>query len=102
MAYRPQCEYRRRGFLSTLFDRKNTSNINCYQVHIKVEARYDHILKTGCFGSKILYNPFTHNLVLCAQFESIDDESDTEDDITKTPTSKKAVMMVMKKWPSLM
>ena len=39
-------------------------------------------MKTGCFWSKRLYNHFTRKLGLEVQFESSDDESDTEDDRT--------------------
>ena len=42
-------------------------------------------MKTGLFCSKILCNPFTHNIGLGYQFETSDSESDTEDDtITNT------------------
>ena len=40
-------------------------------------------MKTGCFWFKRLFNPFTHNLGMEAQFERSEDESDIKDDKTK-------------------
>ena len=45
-------------------------------------------MKTVCFYSKRLYDPFTQNLVLEAQFESSDDNSDTKYDRTKNTNIK--------------
>ena len=59
-------------------------------------------MKTGLFWSKRIYNPSNQNLGLEAQFESSDDESDTKDDRTKKPTSKKVVILLMGYWPILM
>ena len=43
-------------------------------------------MKTGCFWSNSLYNPFTHKLGLEAQLEISDENSDAEDDRTKNTT----------------
>ena len=59
------------------------STLHCYQFLKKGEARHDHKVKTGCFGSKSLYNPFTHNLGLEVHFYSSDGESDTKNYRTK-------------------
>ena len=56
----------------------NTSTLHCYQVHRNGDARNEHKVKTGCFWSKRLYNPFTQNLGLEVQFESSDEKIDTK------------------------
>ena len=49
----------------------------------KGEVRNDHKVKIGCFWSKRLNNSFYQMLVLEAQFESSDGESDIKDDRAK-------------------
>ena len=70
----------------------------CYQFYKKSEEWNYHKVKTGFFWSERLYNPFTQKLCPEAHFESRYGESDTKDDETEKPTSKKALMMVMGKW----
>ena len=69
----------------------NASILHFYQVCQKGEARNDHKVKTCCFWSNRLYNPFTHKLGLEAQFEISDDESDTKDDRTTNTNIKEGV-----------
>ena len=42
----------------------NISTLHCYQVRKMGEARKEREVKTGCFGSKLLYNTFTQKLDL--------------------------------------
>ena len=70
------------GFYRHFVTINNTSTLHCYYVWKKGEAGNYHKVKTVCFYSKRLYDPFTQNLVLEAQFESSDDESYTKDDNT--------------------
>ena len=51
---------------------KNMSTLHYYQVLKKGEASNDPKVGTGFFGYKRLYNPFTHNIWLEAQFETSD------------------------------
>ena len=81
---------------------QNTSTIYCYQVSKKGDSSYDHKVNTGCFWSKWLYNPFTHNLCLEEKFESSDDKSDTKDDRTKNTNIKEVGNDVNGKITSLM
>ena len=69
----------------------NISSIHCYQFHKNGQARNDHKVKTCCFWSNRLYNPFTHKLGLEALFEISDDESDTKDDRTTNTNIKESV-----------
>ena len=51
-------------------------------------------MNTGCLWYKRLYNPFTHNLGLEAQFEISDDEIGTKYDRTKNTNIKEGVNYV--------
>ena len=77
-----------RGVYHHFVTYNNTSILHCYQVRKKGEARNFHKVKTGYFWSKGLYNPFTQNLGLEAQFESSDNESDTKYDRTTNTNMK--------------
>ena len=78
------------------------STLRCYQVLQKDEARNDHKVKTGCFWYNHLYNPSNHKLSLEYQFESSDEKLIPNMIRLKTPTSKKAVVMVMGNFMVLM
>ena len=67
-----------KGFYDHFVTGNNTSTLHCYQIHKKGKARNDHKVKTGCFWSNRLHNPFTQNLGLEAHFEISDEESDTK------------------------
>ena len=47
--------------------------LDCYQARKKGEASNDNKVKTGCFWSKRLYNPFTQKLGLEIQFYIVDE-----------------------------
>ena len=66
----------------------NLSTLQCYQFFKKDKTRYEYNVKTGCFWYKRLYNPFTQNIGLEAQFERSYGESDTKDDRTKNTNIK--------------
>ena len=60
----------------------NMCTLHFYQVLKTCEARHDYKVKAGWFWYKRLNTIFTQNLVLEANFESSDNESDTKDDRT--------------------
>ena len=76
------------GFYRHLVTGKNISTIRCCHFCKQGEARNDHKLKTGCFWSRRLYNPFTQKLGLEMQFEGSADKSDIKDDSTKNTNIK--------------
>ena len=80
----------------------NTSTLHCYQVHKKGEARNDHKAKTGffCISASIISLPII--LTWKRSFKAVMTKVIPNMIGPQTPTSKKAVMMVMGKWPSLM
>ena len=65
------------------------STLHGYQFRKKGETRNYHKVKTWCFGSINLYNPFTHKRWLEAHFEISDGKIDTKDGRTKNTNIKK-------------
>ena len=61
------------GVYHTFVTGKNMSTLRRYQFWKYGEASNDHKVKTGCFWSKRLYNPFTQKLGLEIQFYIVDE-----------------------------
>ena len=78
-----------KGVYNNFVTWNNMSDLHCYHILKKGEARNDYKSKTVCFWSKRFYKTFTQTLGLEAQFESSDDESDTKYYRTKKTNIKR-------------
>ena len=79
------------GAYQTHLTGKYKYTLHFYQVHKKGESRNNHKVKTCCFWSKRLYNPFTPKLGLEAKFEISDDKRDTKYNRTTNTNIKEGI-----------